>query len=281
MPKEIFWEIHPRRENDFFIEGTYQTVRFRRPQLIKVEDIVSIFRENLQQNWWWAGPIAIKEEEVLEQTEEEPAPILPGEKVLSIRKTYSFPLNIAGVKCIEESFFCITHNIPLKEKSTMGSCTWRIFTQPLTGIELKISNDWWDWKWLHSKKNKNEKKAIFDIANSLYWYFKEWINNGGLTNQLTKKGYNLTPQFDPSWTSCVVEDQCQECGEIHASLPCKLNEVKVGEISKNYCFCRWKRDYRYSSAIERTFKIIGAYPISPIEADCASCEGAVQADSAD
>jgi hypothetical protein len=337
MPTEIFWEIHPRG-NDWFdwSEGTNQAVRFRRPQLIKVEDIVSAFREFL--NYWnnphergvemisavlrkdekeiyrgieegsiepvmitddhfsclvhmempwqgWPRSIIIDEERVFKEKEKEPAPIFRGEddKVLSFRNTYCFPLKIVPTDLdIRDSSFCISHNIPLEERLVMGSCTWFNFSQPSTTIELRIDNDWWAfWWWCHKKRERQESQTIRQIAGNLYWFFQRWINSGELVNQLTKKGYDLRPQFNPSWTSCVMEDQCQECGEIHASLPYKLSEVRVGEISKNYCYCRWKRDYRYPGGIKRTFKVIGAYPISPIEADCASCEGALQFDSAD
>lgn len=282
MPAEIFWEISPPGSDNFDF-GTVQRVRFRRPQLIKAEDIVSVFRERLQQSWW-GRQIVIDERGVLEQTEEEPAPILRDEKVLSIKKTRSFPLKITSPAPtnlnIRESLFCVVHNVPLEERRIMGACTWLNFTQPLTEIELKINSDWWYWNWRHAKKDRNEARAIYRIANSLYWFFQGLVNNGELVEQLSKKSYDLKPQFDPSWTNCVMEDQCQECGEIHSSLPHKLSEVKVGEISKNYCHCRWKKDRRYSGGIERQFKVIGAYPISSEEADIASCEGSLMVDSA-
>lgn len=285
MPAEIFWEICPSGDDNFDF-GTVQRVRFRRPQLIKAEDIVSVFRESLQRVWWahLIRTIIIDEAEVFGQEENEPAPILWDEKILSIKKTRSFPLKITPPAPtnlnIRESLFCVVHNVPLEERPIIGACAWLNFMQPLTKIELKINNDWWYWNWRHAKKDKNEARAIYHITNRLYWFFQEWVNSGELVEQLSKKGYDLKPQFDPSWVHCVMEDQCRECGEIHSSLPHKLSEVKVGEISRNYCHCRWKRDRRYSGGIEREFKIIGAYSISPEEADIALCEGSFILDSA-
>ncbi len=285
MPVEIFWEICPSGSDDFDF-STVQQVRFRRPQLINVDDIISAFREKLEQRRW-ACSIIIDETKSFEQEESKPTLILQDEKVLSTKKTRSFPLKITPIAPtnpdIGESLFCVVHNVPLEERPIMGSCAWLNFTQPLTGVELKISDDWWWYwgRWQHSKKKRNEARAIFSIANGLYWFFQEWVNNGELVGQLSKKGYDLKPRFDPSWTNCVMEDQCQECGEIHPSLPHKLSEVKVGKISKNYCHCRWRRDRRYYGGIKRQFEVIGAYPISPGEAEHASCEALLQADSAD
>jgi len=272
MPREIFWEIHPTGSDDLDF-GTAQRVRFRRPQLIKVEDIVSVFRERLEQ-LWLAHSVIINEGEVEKGEKKEPDPVFEDEEVFSIKKIYSFPLKI--ITGSKYSFFSIIHNVPLKEKPVMGACTWLDFTQPLTSVELKISIDWWDPVPL---KKKNEIQRQREIANSLYWFFQRWINQGELVEQLSHK-YDLKPQFDPSWTDCVIEDQCQECGKIYSSLPYKLNEVEIGKVSKNYCHCRWKKDYRYPDTIERKFKIIGAYPISPEEAQVALSEGALMADSA-
>lgn len=280
MPKEILWEILPRGNNWF--EGTIQEIRFRRPQLIKTEDILSVFRERLRQVKS-GSQIVINEEAAYEQTEKRPRIILGDEKELSLEKSLSFPLKIGSADFDGgKTSLCIAHNVPLEEKPLIGSCTWFNFTQPLTGIGLKISLDcWYDWKWQRSRKKRIEARAIFNLANGLYWFFQEWVNTGELVKQLSRKGYDLKPQFDPSWTNCVVEDQCQECGEIHATLPHKFNQIKVGKISRNYCHCRWKNDYRYHGGIERHFRIIGAYPISPEEAEVALCEGSLQADSAD
>lgn len=212
MPAEIFWEICPSGSDNFGF-STVQQVRFRRPQLIKPEDIVSVFRERLQRVWW-AHSIIINETEVFEQEENEPAPILRDEKVQSIRKVRSFPLKITPLAStrldIGESLFCVVHNIPLEERPIMESCAWPNFTQPLTGIGLKISDDWWNWRWRRSEKETNEAREINRIAQQLFWLFQGWVNNGELVEQFSKKGYNLEPKFDPSWTNCVMEDQCEE-----------------------------------------------------------------------
>lgn len=280
MPAEIFWEICPWSDDGLFF-GTSQEVRFRRPQLIKLDDLISVAHDLLNCfNSSWSLTIVIDEKNLSKEEEEEPAPILKNEKVLSIRKTYSFPLKIKSANpYFGESLLCIIHNIPqtwVKGEVMVGSYTWLDFTQPLTGIELKISEDWWNCR---DSKRKEERK-IWEITNSLYWAFQELINRGTLVYRLTQKKYDLVPKFDPSWSNCVVEDQCQECGRIYSTLPHKLNEVKVGKVSRNYCCCRWKRDRRYPGGIERTFKVIGAYPISPEEAEHASYEGSLQADSA-
>ena len=280
MSAEIFWEICPWSDDDLSF-GTSQEVRFRRPQIVQVEDLISVCHDLLNCfNSSWPLTIVMDEKNLSEEEEEEPAPILRDEQVLSIRKTYSFPLKIKSAKpYFGESLLCIIHNIPLtwvEGRVMMGSCTWLDFTQPLTGIELKISEDWWDCR----GSKKKEDRKIWEMTNSLYWAFQELIDRGTLVYRLTQKKYNLVPKFDSSWSNCVMEDQCQECGQIHSTLPHKLKEVRIGEVSRNYCYCRWKRDRRYPGGIERTFKVIGAYPISPGEADMASCEGSLQADSA-
>jgi len=333
MPKEIFWEFSHREDDDLIEGGTRQAVRFRRPQLIKVEDIASAFRGfldywnnpheagngiisavlikdegkicrgieegiikplmmiddhfsclvYLEKAWQgWVRSIVIDEQGVFEKKEEKPLFFLEDDKVLSSQITYYFPLKILPTSLnIRTSTFCVTHNIPLEEKPVMGSCTWFNFTQPLTSIGLMINDDWWKtYSSSLNKKEKQELRIIWQIANDLYWFFQNWINKGLFVNMLTRKGYNLIPQFDPSWADCIMEDQCQECGRICSSLPHKISAVRVGEISKNYCNCRWKRDHRYSSAIERKFKVIGAYPVSPEEAEHALYEGSLQADSA-
>jgi hypothetical protein len=228
----------------------------------------------------WPRTIIIDAKNMSVQEEKEPSYLLPDEEVLSIKKTYCYPLKMVPVKeNIGDSLLCISHNVPLAERPIMGACAWYTYTQPLTSLELKINDGWWDAK--RDRGDRKEGREIWATANNLFWFFQRCVNEGILVRKLVEKGYDLMPRFDQDWATGVLEDQCEECGKIHATLPHKLSEVKIGKISKNYCHCRWKRDRRYNSAIERKFRVVGIYPISPDEAEHASYEAMLQADSAD
>lgn len=205
---------------------------------------------------------------------------LSADKKLSTRKRYSFPLRIIpsnqSTNC---SSISVIHNVPLTKEPIMGSCTWSHYTQLSTTIELKIDRDW-----LWSLKGGKENKEVQQIAGNLYWLFQDWVNKSVLVQKLTTLGYDLVPQFDPTWTDYVIEDQCQKCGRIIPSMPFKRGDFKLGKTSINICNCRCRKspyEDGFYPAIQRRFKIIGVYPISPQEAEIALCEAAIWADSVD
>ncbi len=333
MPAEILWVEGDTNEN-FYFTGEVLTIRFRRPQLIKAEDIASainkllsscnsseqydeavqmmaaVLRKDtdricqgiekrvidqvvLTDNHFscliqipsprprWSRAVIIDENAMYRPSgqdgEKMPPVLLSGEKHLSVKKVYAFPIKIMpSYRRLDESLLRVIHNVPLEEHPLMGSCTWFNYTQPLTTVKLIISGDWFD-----AKRDGLEGRHIWNIASDLYWLFQSWVNKGVLVKNLTNKGYDLNPLFDSVWTDCVMEDQCQDCGKIHATMPWNINEVKVGKSSKNICHCRRIGARKNGTAIVRKFKVIGAYPISPGEAEHASCEAMIQADSAD
>lgn len=280
MPLEILWA--DRLESfsyERFLEGTLQLVRFRKPQLIKVEDIISVFKEALVRLEFlanWSRSILVVKNNISKHEEKEPSMLVPGKKILSTKKSYSVPLKLHSPHRYGNSSIAVVHNVPADDHLIMGSCTWFNYTQPLTSIALRISDDWW-----HNKRRDKEGRGARQMSNDLYWFFQQWINHGGLVAALSRRDYDLVPRFDPSWTHCAIEDQCQECEQIIWSMPYRVGEVEVGEKSKNICNCRWRGNDKYGSSIERKFKIIGAYPISPEEAEVARCEGSLLADSID
>lgn len=270
MPLEILWDdVLDKGGGEEILE-----VRFRRPQLIKPEDIISILNEL---EFFRSFPINERAvfRPVLEDEKKRPFILLPGEEYLSATKAWAFPI-MCGGRGSGNPNLSVIHNVPLKEGSLMGSCTWFCYTQPLTSLKLSI-----DFSWFFDRKTNPDSLRAWQAANNLYWFFQSWINNGVLVNKLAEKGYDLTPQFDPTWTDCVMEDQCQQCGKIVASMPLKRDKIRVGKLSKNICHCRQRCRGQSTSAIMRRFKVIGAYPISPDEAEVARAEGMLQADSAD
>jgi len=276
MPRELVWANSEINDRDGLDDYQCQRVRFRKPMLIDPNDIVAVMntlfaRHNQPSDLYqlWPLSVVVKTDSMTEYSKE--MPDYDNEKY-STQKIFSFTLRMEGVAAA--SILRIIHNIPHQQYPKMGSMTWLNYGQQATSIDLILDDNWFERPRKQSKKNRQ----VYKVGWLLYWWFGDWVNYGEIVNLLSQKGYDLNPQFDPSWINCVVEDQCQSCDRVYATMPHRLGKYKLWHRSRNWCRCRRKLGSP-EAAILRTFKIMGIYPISPEEAELASNENVVRGDA--